>query len=202
MESFLNAPARILMLLAMVMALACSMAGAAEFQREGSRLIAVGTLDIDGARQLAEHLVDKGVRTLVFENSFGGTPEGGEAWAEVVRGTAVHTEINGQCQGACAIAFLAGRDHRFARGVQVNGLLIPLGERPGAEALKVLVADFTTPAPRDGWQPAQGLLFTSTPTLFGRVYNTFWCNGNQGTDTSKCERVSDADPFRLGVLAP
>jgi len=194
----LRTPAHTLLLLTLTCA--CFLAMAAQFEREGSRLMVVGALDPDGATKLADHLADKAVRTVVFENSFGGTPEAGEAWAAVVRGTSVITEITGQCHGACAIAFLAGREHRFAAGLQVNGLLIPLPARPRGEIQKTVLAEYTGAGAREGWQPAQGLLFTSTPTLFGRVYNTFWCNGNQGRDTSKCERVNDADPFKLGVL--
>ena len=46
------------------------------------------------------------------------------------------------------------------------------------------------------------MLFTASPTLFGRIYNAFYCDGTQGRDFSKCERLSDADPFKLGVLTP
>lgn len=196
----MKTPAQILLLL--TLCCACFLAAGAQFEREGPRLIAVGALDLDGAQRLSEHLADRAVRTVVFENSFGGTPEAGEAWAGAVRAAAVNTEITGQCHGACALAFLAGKAHRFAAGLQLNGLLIPLGTRPRGEAQKLLLAEFATGTPREGWQPAQGLLFTSTPTLFGRVYNTFWCDGNQGRDTSKCAVVSDADPFKLGVLSP
>lgn len=196
----MKTPAQILLLLAL--GCACCMAVAAQFEREGPRLIVVGALDIDGAKRLAEQLTDRAVRTVVFENSFGGTPEVGEAWAAALRGAGANTEITGQCHGACAIAFLAGKKHRFAEGQQVNGLLIPLGARPRADAQKMLLADFAAGAQREGWQPAQGLLFTSTPTLFGRVYNTYWCDGHQGRDTSKCVVVSDGDPFKLGVLSP
>ncbi len=199
-RTLVKTPAQILLLL--TLSCACFMAIAAQFEREGPRLIVVGALDIDGAKRLAEHLADRAVRTVVFENSFGGTAEAGEAWADAVRAAGVNTEITGQCHGACAIAFLAGKAHRFAAGLQVNGLLIPLSTRPRADAQKTLLAEFASGTQREGWQPAQGLLFTSTPTLFGRVYNTFWCDGNQGRDTSKCAVVSDADPFKLGVLTP
>ena len=57
-------------------------------------------------------------------------------------------------------------------------------------------------APKERWQPNQGVLFTSTPTLFGRVYNSFYCDGTQGRDMSRCELLSDADPYKLGVLTP
>lgn len=53
---------------------------------------------------------------------------------------------------------------------------------------------------RDGWQPEHGVLFVSNPTLFGRVYNAFYCDGTQGRDFSRCERLSNADPYALGVL--
>ncbi|MCR6478354.1 hypothetical protein NU688_19495 [Variovorax sp. ZS18.2.2] len=55
---------------------------------------------------------------------------------------------------------------------------------------------------RDNWQPEHGVLFTASPTLFGRIYNAYYCDGTQGRDFSKCERLSDADPYKLGVLTP
>ena len=193
----MRTPAHTLLLLTLTCV--CFIAVAAQFEREGSRLIVVGALDAESTVPFAEHLGDKAIRTVVFENSFGGTPEAAESWAGAVRVAGVTTEITGQCHGACAIAFLAGKEHRFAAGLQVNSLLIPLPARPRGELTTVLT-QYTGPGVREGWQPAQGLLFTSTPTLFGRVYNSFWCDGNQGRDTSRCERVSDADPFKLGVL--
>jgi hypothetical protein len=57
-------------------------------------------------------------------------------------------------------------------------------------------------SPKDNWQPEHGVLFTASPTLFGRVYNTYYCDGTQGRDFSKCERLPDADPYKLGVLTP
>ena len=55
---------------------------------------------------------------------------------------------------------------------------------------------------KDNWQPDHGVLFTASPTLFGRIYNAFYCDGTQGRDFSKCERLPDADPYKLGVLTP
>lgn len=57
-----------------------------------------------------------------------------------------------------------------------------------------------SPVAGDNWQPEHGVLFISNPTLFGRVYNTFYCDGTQGRDFSRCERLSNADPYALGVL--
>jgi hypothetical protein len=163
---------------------------------------------------------------VVFEDSFGGTAEAAGAYADAIRASGVQTEIRGQCMAACAYAFLAGKTHRFGYGLQVNGILLPVASRPtaaelairwrGDEAHKTL-ADFTpTAAPsaakpveasappviKDNWQPDHGVLFTASPTLFGRIYNTYYCDGTQGRDFSKCERLADADPYKLGVLTP
>lgn len=53
---------------------------------------------------------------------------------------------------------------------------------------------------RGNWQPEHGVLFVSNPTLFGRVYNAFYCDGTQGRNFSRCERLPNADPYALGVL--
>jgi hypothetical protein len=210
--------------------LACAAAGAqgAELELEGSHLLVTGMLDGSAIKSFEAHLAGGQVRTVVFENSAGGTAEAAGDFARAIRTAGVNTEAKGQCNAACAYAFLAGKEHRFGRGPQVNALLIPVGARPGPgdlanrwrgdEAHKTL-ADFiavpseapaaaavptTVPAsaPKERWQPDQGVLFTSTPTLFGRVYNSFYCDGTQGRDTSRCEVLSDADPYKLGVLTP
>jgi hypothetical protein len=67
----------------------------------------------------------------------------------------------------------------------------------GAAPIKEAVA-----VVKDNWQPDHGGLFTASPTLFGRIYNAFYCDGTQGRDFSKCERLPDADPYKLGVLTP
>ncbi|WPG38358.1 hypothetical protein [Variovorax sp. EBFNA2] len=200
-------------------------AGAAELELQGRRLVVSGTLDGSKVKAFTEHLGSGTVRTVVFEDSFGGTAEAAGAYADAIRESGVQTEVRGHCMAACAYAFLAGKTHRFADGLQVNGILLPVAARPtaaelavrwrGEEARKTL-ADFTpapgtaaaaahpiettAPTPKDNWQPDHGVLFTASPTLFGRIYNTYYCDGTQGRDFSKCERLSDADPYKLGVL--
>jgi hypothetical protein len=210
---------------------------AADLELEGSRLVVSGMLDGSAVKEFEVHLATGKVRTVVFENSLGGTPEVARNYADVIRATGVNTEAKGQCHAACAYAFLAGKEHRFGRGFQVNGLLLPVTQRPrpsdlvsrwsGEDSYRTL-AEFTTssgnssrtvetPAtlagsathvaaspitPKESWQPDQGVLFTSTPTLFGRVYNSFYCDGTQGRDMSRCELLPDADPYKLGVLTP
>ena len=211
-----------------VLLFACLACPAAELDLQGSRLVVSGMLDGSAIKTFTEHLGRGTVRTVVFEDSFGGTAEAAGAYADAIRASGVDTEIRGQCMAACAYAFLAGKAHRFGYGLQVNGVLLPVAARPtaaelavrwrGEEAQKTL-AEFTPIAaaapmktaeetsaagapPKDNWRPDHGVLFTASPTLFGRIYNAFYCDGTQGRDFSKCERLPDADPFKLGVLTP
>lgn len=200
-------------------------ASAAELELQGSRLVVSGMLDGTMIKEFTEQLGSGAVHTVVFEDSFGGTAEAAGAFADAIRASGVQTEVRGQCMAACAYAFLAGKTHRFGYGLQVNGILLPVAQRPTAAELAVrwrgdeahkTLADFTptagtaakpveasaAPAAKDNWQPDHGVLFTASPTLFGRIYNTYYCDGTQGRDFSKCERLADADPYKLGVLTP
>jgi len=197
----------------------CGAAAAADIEREGPRLRVLGALDGSGLAAFTKQLASGQVRTVVFEDSRGGTAEVAEQYAHAIRTADVNTEVRGQCNAACAYAFLAGKEHRFGRGSQVNSLLVPVGTRPEASDLTQLSSRLparsasiavsasspsahepTPSAVKEAWQPDRGVLFTSTPTLFGRVYNSYYCDGTQGRDLSRCEVLNDADPYRLGVL--
>ena len=204
---------------------ACLACPAAELELQGSRLVVSGMLDGSTVKTFTQYLAKGTVRTVVFEDSFGGTAEAAGAYADAIRSSGVDTEVRGQCMAACAYAFLAGKSHRFGYGLQVNGVLLPVATRPSAAELASrwrgdevhkTLAEFTpiaaaapaketeasTGSAKDNWQPDHGVLFTASPTLFGRVYNTYYCDGTQGRDFSKCERLADADPYKLGVLTP
>lgn len=199
---------------------------------QGSRLVVSGMLDGSAIKDFTDRLGSGSVQTVVFEDSFGGTAEAAGAYADAIRTSGVQTEVRGQCMAACAYAFLAGKTHRFGYGLQVNGILLPVAQRPTAAELAIrwrgdeshkTLADFAPPpaaaaaaaakpidaslppakdTSKDNWQPEHGVLFTASPSLFGRIYNTFYCDGTQGRDFSKCERLADADPYKLGVLTP
>lgn len=213
-------------LLALAVAVpAVTTVSAAELSLEGSRLRVSGVLDGTSVVAFNEQLATGKVQRVVFEDATGGTAEAAQAYAAAIRTSGVKTEVRGQCHAACAYAFLAATEHRFGSGGQINGLLIPVTERPKPEELamrwrgndadkaltvasdapmaSVMEVSATMPAEsstRDNWQPEHGVLFVSNPTLFGRVYNAFYCDGTQGRDFSRCERLSNADPFALGVL--
>lgn len=188
---------------------------AADLQLQGSRLVVEGRLDGSAVESFKEQLSSGKVKLVVFENSLGGSAEVAGEYARAIQAAGVNTEAHGQCSAACAYAFLAGRERRFGRGLQVNALMIPVAVRPNSDELPTrwqgddplrTLADFdpvpTAAAPIDRWQPEHAIVFTSTPTLFGRVYNSFYCDGTQGRDTSRCEVLSNADPHKLGVLTP
>lgn len=208
--------------LASLLAVAGVSAHAADLALEGPRLVVSGMLDGSMVQVFLDLVRRSNVQTVVFEDSLGGSAEVAGLYAQAIRETGVNTEIVGQCHAACAYAYLAGKTHRFGEGEQVNALLIPVGTRPrqselasrwrGDGAHKTL-AEFIVPAdaaqdlvsaadapPREKWRPEHGVLFLARPTLFGRTYNTYYCDGSQGRDFTRCELLSDADPRKLGVI--
>jgi len=203
-----------------MLALAAGHLPAAELELDGDRLVVSGTLDGSATDAFTAHLTSGKVRVVRFHDSFGGTLAAAETYAAAIHSSGVQTEVTGQCHAACAYAFLAGKDRRFGRGAQVNGLLIPVPTRPRPEELgtrwrddggQKTLAEFNTGGAqatqpvtpqKELWQAEQGVLFTSLPTLFGRVYNAYYCDGTQGRDLSRCEILTDADPYKLGVLTP
>jgi len=194
----------------------------AELTVEGSRLLVEGMLDGTAVQVFLDSVRRGNVQTVVFVDSMGGTAEVAGLYAQAIRETGVNTEVIGQCHAACAYAYLAGKQHRFGEGEQVNALLIPVGTRPKAADLASrwrgdgayrTLAEFTEPAqdgeivdatdapPREKWRPEHGVLFVASPTLFGRIYNTYYCDGSQGRDFTRCELLADADPRKLGVIS-
>jgi hypothetical protein len=205
-------------LLSLSLALLWPITQSADLAFDGSRLLVSGMLDGTAIEAFKKELATGRVRTVVFEDSLGGVPEVAREYARAIQASGVDTEVQGQCHAACAYAFLAGRTHRFGHGFQVDGLLIPVGERPRSADLAhrwddgrnsmqtlsefIVPATKTSAAPKERWQANQGVLFTSTPTLFGHIYSSFYCDGTQGSDMSRCEPLADTDPFKLGVLTP
>ena len=83
---------------------------------------------------------------------------------------------------------------------QVDASATAAGVTNASNAAASDAASLVPAGVKEAWHPDQGALFTATPTLFGRVYSTYYCDGTQGRDLSKCEALPDADPYRLGVL--
>jgi hypothetical protein len=53
---------------------------------------------------------------------------------------------------------------------------------------------------RKSWTDASGVVFVAYSFLGFVHFKTLYCDGSQGTDTSKCETLANADPYDMGVL--
>ena len=116
----------------------CALPGAPGGRARAGRQSAAGDRRCSTAarsRPSTEHLASGKVRTVVFENSLRRHGRGRRRLRPRDPASGVNTEAKGQCHAACAYAFLAGKEHRFGRGFQVNGLLIPVAARPAPDEL-------------------------------------------------------------------
>ncbi|MFS2055450.1 hypothetical protein ACEN8K_42460, partial [Variovorax sp. CT11-76] len=75
-------------------------AHAAEIERQGRLLLVSGMLDGSELASFIDHLNSGTVRTVVLEDSFGGTAEAAGAYADAIRASGVETEVRGQCMAA------------------------------------------------------------------------------------------------------
>jgi len=83
----------VLSLASLACAVGASTASAAELELQGSRLVVSGTLDGSAIQEFNERLGSGTVRTVVFEDSFGGTAEAAGAFADAIRASGVQTEV-------------------------------------------------------------------------------------------------------------
>lgn len=186
---------------------------AASFAQQGDTLIVSGPLRAD---DLANRDLSK-VRTLVFEKSLGGTVEAALKYVDVIKAGRLNTVARGKCYSACAIAFLAGTQRRADSSTMITAVLLHvartktrLGEREFSnnDALMEVIDDLTsrrlTPEVRElvrsSWGEAAGVVFVFGPGFFGPRLKTLYCDGTQGTDTSKCRPLENADAFELGIV--
>lgn len=194
-------------------AAAATGAVAASLTQQGDRLVVSGTLRSDDFenRDLAK------VRTLVFEHSLGGTVEAALLYVEVIKKNHLNTLVRGKCYSACAIAFLAGKERRAESTNVVSAVLLHVArtktetgvqEFSGNEALMKNIDELTsyrlTPEVRElvrrSWSEAAGVVFVFGPGFFGPRLKTLYCDGTQGTDTSKCRALENADALELGIV--
>ena len=151
---------------------------AAEIELEGHRLLVTGMLDGSSMKAFTDHLASGKVRTVVFENSLGGTAEAAGEFARAIRASGVDTEIKGQCHAACAYAFLAGKGHRFGRGFQVHGLLIPVPRGPARRSSPTAGA---ASKPTGRWRNSSPRRARPVPRPCPRA-----CPRNTGSRTTAC----------------
>lgn len=186
---------------------------AATLAQHGNKLIVSGPLQTD---DLTERDLSN-VQALVFEQSLGGTVEAALKYVEIIKTRRLNTIARGKCYSACAIAFLAGKERRADTSTMITAVLLhvarkktKLGEREFSnnDALMGVIDELTgrrlTPQVRElvrsSWGEAAGVVFVFGPGLFGPRLKTLYCDGSQGTDTSKCKLLENADALELGIV--
>jgi hypothetical protein len=194
-------------------------------ERSGSALLVfTGTIHPGDHRRVVDALSHSATRpdTLLFRDVVGGDYAAGAAIARLAREAGLRTVIAGECQSACAIAFLGGvermfsdenlreplRDRIMIHGVyEANGTLRH-DALPGLRALlRQMIGDRyddalferATAAPYD----AGGLvLFDGSRVAFrDGGGSSFLCarSGHTIHNIEACQRI-DRDAIRLGVL--
>jgi hypothetical protein len=188
-------------------------ASAATLTQQQDRLFVSGFLQVDDLKNVE---VAK-IRTVVFQQSLGGTVEGAMHYVDVIKSNRLNTVVHGKCYSACAIAFLAGKERRADSSNVISAVLLHVGrtrtqtgEREFADndSLMKNIDELTnhrlTPEVRDlvrkSWSEAAGVVFVFGPGLFGPRFKTLYCDGTQGVDTSKCKSLENADALLLGIV--
>ncbi|MDM0029167.1 hypothetical protein [Variovorax saccharolyticus] len=185
---------------------------AAQISIDGDVAVVTGML----SAQDAQSLEAPNVKKIIFLHSLGGTMEAVHAYVEVIKRRQLDTEVKGKCFSACALSFLAGKQRLVDKSTQNaisfhvarvldHGVLRPSKNN---EAVLKMIDELSGGKMREparskiaaSWGAGQGVVFVIGPGLFGQRSNTFYCDGSQGTDGSKCALLFDADPYDLGVL--
>lgn len=184
-----------------------------------------GTVRIEGNSAIVSGLIsaedvaaiDKaGIEKIIFNKSLGGDMKGVYAYIELIKRKRLATQAASQCYSACAIAFLSGNPRTIVEGGRAT-ILLHLARfikdgiaYPSADNEKILLLiDSLTNGKMRGearnliassWNEASGVGFVIAPGLWGERIATYYCDGTQGFDTSKCKILRDADPYDLGIL--
>ena len=198
-----------------------SSANAAEFSIEGEKLIVRGFLDLNGQNAFQEQLINEPkIRQVVFTKCTGGHLGAGYHYAKVIRDRKLSTMIVGQAYSACALAFLAGYPRYPAEG-QKNTVLSLHISRPKniidtnppemilinqrlTDYIDILTERKISPKVmtfiKSSNTENSGVYFVSSTAGFFNVYDTYYCDGKNGVDTRRCEKLSDANPYDMGIF--
>ncbi len=188
-------------------------ADAASVTINGAEVVVSGSLQSSDLVKIPEG----GITTLVFEESPGGSVAAAFKYVEIIQRRKLHTKVRGKCFSACAVAFLAGTtrtidraakslilfhlssknvDETRIRGTQDGAILDLLenltGGRLSGEAMELI---------KKSWKDNQGLVFYFGHGLFGDVDLTFYCDGTQDTDLSRCTILREMNAKDLGVIS-
>jgi hypothetical protein len=202
-------------LFAVVCVLALSaFAHAGEIAMAGKTATVKGIIRASDAAEL-----DKSdLETIIFEESLGGTMDAVSAYVELIKRRKLNTVVKGRCFSACAVSFLAGSTRKVFPAVEnmimfhvarvvdkSTGALRPSNQN---EKLLALIDELTERRMRDpvrskiasSWSEASGVVFAVGPGWWGQRMNTFYCDGSQGRDITKCSPIFNANPYDFGIL--
>lgn len=163
-----------------------------------------------------EKIPQKGITTLVFEDSPGGSVASVFEYVDTIQRSKLKTKVRGKCFSACAIAFLAGTTRTVDREM-TSIILFHLTSKvvDGArirgthdDAILKLIENLTgghfsgkaLELTKKSWSDNQGLVFYFGRHFFGKMDLTLYCDGTQGSDLSKCTNLKAINAKDLGVV--
>lgn len=194
---------------------------ATEFRVDGDRLVVSGFLDYSERKLFEKYLVDgPQINQIVFTKCNGGHLGAAYYYAEVIKKRALSTSVVGQAQSACAIAFLAGFPRFPANGQRntllslhvgrsqdeniINNIEVEKNNRNLIEFINNLTEGKIPPRIMGLIKTSNlensGVYFVSSTKGFFNIYDTYYCDGSQGVDTSKCVKLTDANPVEMAIF--
>lgn len=200
-------------LAAAIAASAGSTAPAAEVRVNGITAHVSGFLSAEDI----EVLEKSEIREILFEGSPGGNLKAAKAYVNFIRERGLNTRFKRECYSACAISFLAGKSRSVDNSV-LSSISFHVGRKKvgdkwekgdAAVAVMTMIDELTGGKMKDpargkiesSWQETSGVLFLMGPGVFwGKISFTFYCNGSEGGDLTKCALLPDSDPYDMGVL--
>lgn len=207
----------IMKLIIYIFILSFANAFAADFRIENDRLIISGSLKIEEEIAIDNFFYkNHNLKTVEFFNCMSGQVGAAYHLANLIADRKLNTLINGQVHSGCAIAFLAGQIRvpveRF--GIHVLGIHAPrsIDNRNVPEEyvnkMISLVEVFTegkvSSEVKDLIKKSNtglsGVFFVTRNYSIYSDQKTYYCNGTEDADLSKCKILKNSDPFVLGIF--
>ena len=132
---------------------ASQLASAMDISVEGPRIFVTGVLELTDEPRMAIAMSQGKPQELVLVNVSGANFSTALSIAVLVEQKRLNTTVAGQCLGACAVVFLAGRERRFAEGEHPRrtlvGLQLPVSVAEQPKVMQFLERRLPAGAPRN-----------------------------------------------------
>ena len=207
----------IMKLIIYIFIISFSNAFAADFRVENDRLIISGSLKIEEETTIEDFFnKNHNLKTIEFFNCMSGQAGATYHLANLIADRKLNTLMNGQVHSGCAIAFLAGQIRvpveRF--GTHVLGIHAPRSidnrnvPQEYVNKMMSLVEVFTegkiSSEVKDLIKKSNtglsGVFFVTRNFSIYSDHNTYYCNGSEDADLSKCRILKNSDPVALGIF--